>query len=299
MRLIIFFLPLIPAIASFVSESEASGSKQSSSKDSESASQSIEDSESQISEDKKSRSKSPKERRSKSPKKRRSKSPTDQNESREEVIDEQDHQRVSNVKDAAEQTEKRKKKSKKNKRKSDKGTDVGNDGLDSNGKKRKQKKGKHKVDDKKQSLAVVESSSGTETSIMKLLTTSFKICDRVLLVTEWGDFFVAKDNNTYYLCDGCLCDYNALIEIDLNKLDSSSKVDSVDDVVLKIMDLKNSKSVTIQSEPVADGKEVTLFGGVDTIFSGKMEAPLWELIESIIELMKTTAKFDKIKSELV
>lgn len=139
-------------------------------------------------------------------------------------------------------------------------------------------------------IVVVESSTGTETSITKLLTTSFKISDRVLLVTEWGDFFLAHDGDKYFLFDGCLCDYDALIQTNLTDLDSSTRLDNVDDVVKKIMLLKGRKNATMKTSDTNDVAQTT--------FSGDVDASFWELIEGMIELMKTTAKFDKIKNDL-
>lgn len=167
---------------------------------------------------------------------------------------------------------------------------------------------KTQVDGTKQSLVVVESSSGTETSIMKLLTTSFKISNRLLLVTEWGDFFVAhQDNDGYFLFDGCLCDTNSLIQIQLTELDSKNKLEDIDDVVKKIMVSKdkiklNPKKPDKTNQPNQQPNivaEKTGNGDVKTAFSGDVDASFWELIESMIELMKTTAKFDKIKNDLI
>lgn len=284
-------LLFISASASFTSVSEkSSNSRGTSSKESESNHESNEDSDSQV-------KKPEKVRRSKSRK-----------EKVEEVVkkeDEEEEEHVDNVQtldaavDTEEQTVKKKKKGKKSKQKS------GDTAEEQNDKKKKQKKGKDKLQSKqetKQSLVVVESSSGTETSIVKLLTTSFKISNRVLLVTEWGDFFVAQDTDTYILSDSCLCDYNTLIQINLSDLDSTKRLDSIDSIVDNIMGFKDSKNVprnvTIQPN---EGKEVSQASGFGevTTFTGDMEVPMWELIEEMIELMKITAKFDKIRTQAI
>lgn len=208
--------------------------------------------------------------------------------------------------DAEEKTEKKKGKGKKSKKSKNDAGDVN----DEHNKKGKGRKGKRKSKDKadhdgkdapKQSLVVVESSSGTESSISKLLTTSFKISNRVLLATEWGDFFVAFEGNNYFLIDGCLCDYNALIQINLKELDSSKKITNINGIVSQIMQLKSSKNVTIRSEnkDVKGEARSTEIAEVQPPFCSNVDAPMWELIEGMIELMKTTAKFDKIKGELV
>lgn len=168
----------------------------------------------------------------------------------------------------------------------------------------KDKRNKAKGEDKgdkdasKKSLVVVESSSGTEASITKLLTTSFKISDRVLLATEWGDFFVVFENDSYIFVDGCFCDCNALIRINLADLKNFKRVDSIDGIVGEIMQLKgvSIKSEAVETRDIVRSTEIV---EVQPPFSSYMGTPMWELIEGMIELMKTTAKFDKIKSELV
>ncbi|XP_037044630.1 uncharacterized protein LOC119080405 [Bradysia coprophila] len=278
------------------------------------------DSDSQASQAKIGRSKSPKNRkeddsdsqgnlakkdRSKSPKKRKENGSDSQGSQAKK-----DPESPKNLKENNEQTMdvdvKEKSKKKRNKEKRSKKlkneADNGDDGhIQKEGGKKGKKNGKGEdKDDKdtsKQSLVVVESSSGTETSISKLLNTSFKISDRVLLATEWGDFFVAFENNSYFLVDGCVCDYNALIRINFTQMDSFKKIDSIDGIVSEIM---QSKNVTIRSEAgdVKDIARSTEIIEVQPPFSSDVDAPMWELIEGMIELMKTTAKFDKIKNEL-
>ncbi len=325
----------IPATTSFVSESEGSVSRtESSSKESESNTQSNDESDLEISKSKKARSESSKNRKEiteevveefnenmeeadvnvetkQVDKKRKQGDKRGKKDDKKRKKDDKEGKQADKEgkQDGTEdkQDDKKRNKEKKRKRKSKDNVD----GEDRKNRKEKNgKKGKKKSQDTqnetvskeetKKSLVVVESSSGTESSITKLLTTSFKISDRVLLVTGWGDFFLAQDNNVYFLLDGCLCESNALIQINLSDLDSAEKLDDIDGIVNKIMNLKSTKNVTIESE--SDGKnlsEASDIGEENSAFSGDMDAPLWELIEGMIELMKTTAKFDKIKSELV
>lgn len=170
-------------------------------------------------------------------------------------------------------------------------------GKKTKGKRKSKNKGQTTNGAEKQSLVVVESSSGTAASITKLLNTSFKISDRVLLVTEWGDFFVVQDTNVYFLCDGCLCDQNALIQMNLTELVSSTKLDSIDGVVEKIMTAKLEPKIDQEYELGNARTDADVAFSRD--FSCSVDASFWELIEGMIELMKTTAKFDKIKNDLV
>ncbi|KAG4075082.1 hypothetical protein HA402_008147 [Bradysia odoriphaga] len=277
---------------SFVSESETADTTTdgSSLRSSDSNSQSNDDSDSHGSKTKKSRSKSPKNLKE---------NDTDFQESVSKESKENNEQTMDvDVKENSKKKRSKGKRSKKLKNEADNGDDAHN-------KKKRGKKGKKNgkgedKDDKgtsKQSLVVVESSSGTETSITKLLTTSFKISDRVLLATEWGDFFVAFENNSYFLVDGCVCDYNALTRINFTEVDSFKRIDSIDGIVSEIMQSKNG-TLRSKAGDVKDIARSTEIIEVQPPFSSCVDAPMWELIEVMIELMKTTAKFDKIKSEL-
>lgn len=100
---------------------------------------------------------------------------------------------------------------------------------------------------------------------------------------------MAQDNNSYILLDGCLCDHNTLRQMDLTKMDTSKRIDTIENVVNEIFVLKESKQVGQQSK----------FTGGDTYGNGERRSSFWELIEGMIELMKTTAKFDKVKKEMI
>lgn len=195
-------------------------------------------------------------------------------------------------------SKKQKSKGKKSKKE---GEQDGEDDYDE--KKSKKKRGKSPKNKGKRSkrgnegeikkLVVVQSSSGTEASIIKLLNTSFKISDRVLLVTECGDLFVAQDNNEFILCDGCLCDYNALRQINLAELDSSKRIDTIENVVNRIIDLKKSKKLTM-------GSRLSQQSNDDIVrYGNQMNASFWELMEGMIDLKNLTNKFDEIKNEII
>lgn len=296
------------ATISFASDSDASESRtESSSKDDDSTEQSDDDSKSEIIssiEDIDDANK--KERRSKSPKNHKDEEEdTAINNEQTDVVDvddvdgkqikkktnsknkgkknKQENEQEDKTDAQSEKSEKKVKEKSKNKGKKRK--------IDEEGKTEEEVKDKDEANNTRKKIVVVESSTGTETSITKLLTTSFKISDRVLLVTEWGDFFLAHDGDKYFLFDGCLCDYNALIQTNLTELDSSTRLDNVDDVVKKILLLKGRKNTTMKT---SDSNDVA-----QTTFSGDVDSSFWELIEGMIELMKTTAKFDQIKNDLL
>jgi len=82
-----------------------------------------------------------------------------------------------------------------------------------------------------------------------------------------------------------------LRQIDLTQLDSSKRIDTIENVVDQIIVLKESKTMDQNSKRKND--EMNTYG------NGDVKSSFWELIEGMIELMKTTAKFDKIKNKMI
>ncbi|XP_030386883.1 uncharacterized protein LOC115633565 isoform X2 [Scaptodrosophila lebanonensis] len=71
------------------------------------------------------------------------------------------------------------------------------------------------------SLAVAGSESGTVESLRRLLNSSFKVTDRVLIMTPWGNYVVfqksegMRDAHPYYIFDGCTCNIDRFRHLDL------------------------------------------------------------------------------------
>lgn len=71
-------------------------------------------------------------------------------------------------------------------------------------------------------MAIAGSESGTVESLKRLLNYAFKVSNRVLAMTPWGNYVVFKhptmSGNSYlfYLFDGCICDIDRFRHLDLN-----------------------------------------------------------------------------------
>lgn len=72
-------------------------------------------------------------------------------------------------------------------------------------------------------MAVVGSESGSYESLCKLFQSGFKIADRILSMTPWGNFVIFRCKNdkcpnerNYFLYDGCTCNFNYFRHMDLN-----------------------------------------------------------------------------------
>ncbi|XP_034480881.1 uncharacterized protein LOC117786646 [Drosophila innubila] len=71
-------------------------------------------------------------------------------------------------------------------------------------------------------LAIAGSESGTIESLKRLLDYAFKVSNRVLTMTPWGNYVVFKhatlcgDSYLFYLFDGCTCDIDRFRHLDLN-----------------------------------------------------------------------------------
>ncbi|KAM8708102.1 hypothetical protein ACLKA7_015124 [Drosophila subpalustris] len=71
-------------------------------------------------------------------------------------------------------------------------------------------------------LAVAGSESGTIESLKRLLDYAFKVSNRVLTMTPWGNYVVFKHPNQrgnsflFYLFDGCTCNIDRFRHLDLN-----------------------------------------------------------------------------------
>lgn len=92
----------------------------------------------------------------------------------------------------------------------------------------------------KKNLAVVASSSGTPASILKLLTTSFQMVDRVLIKTNWGDFVAFMHSNVFALYEGCACNLDNIRSLNLSEKHSFLLYfDKLESLIVKI--LKNKK----------------------------------------------------------
>ncbi|KAH8295703.1 hypothetical protein KR018_005254, partial [Drosophila ironensis] len=77
-----------------------------------------------------------------------------------------------------------------------------------------------------QVLAVAGSESGTVESLSRLLTSSFKVVNRVLMMTPWGNYVIFRHhpNNVaksaaawFYVFDGCTCEIDRFRHLDLSK----------------------------------------------------------------------------------
>ncbi|XP_034103654.1 uncharacterized protein LOC117567651 [Drosophila albomicans] len=65
-------------------------------------------------------------------------------------------------------------------------------------------------------LAVAGSESGTMESLKRLLDYSFKVSNRVLTMTPWGNYVVFRYCHLFYLFDGCTCNIDRFRHLDLS-----------------------------------------------------------------------------------
>ncbi|XP_037819964.1 uncharacterized protein LOC119609306 isoform X2 [Lucilia sericata] len=72
-------------------------------------------------------------------------------------------------------------------------------------------------------MAVVGSENGSYASICKLFQAGFKVADRVLTLTPWGNFVIFRcsgkgglEERNYYLFDGCTCNFDRFRHFDLS-----------------------------------------------------------------------------------
>ncbi|XP_065362292.1 uncharacterized protein ms(3)76Cc [Calliphora vicina] len=72
-------------------------------------------------------------------------------------------------------------------------------------------------------MAVVGSESGSYASICKLFQAGFKMADRLLTMTPWGNFVIFRcsgksvlEENHYFLFDGCTCNFDRFRHFDLS-----------------------------------------------------------------------------------
>ncbi|KAI8117277.1 Protein split ends [Lucilia cuprina] len=72
-------------------------------------------------------------------------------------------------------------------------------------------------------MAVVGSENGSYASICKLFQAGFKVADRVLTLTPWGNFVIFRcsgqgnlEQRNYYLFDGCTCNFDRFRHFDLS-----------------------------------------------------------------------------------
>lgn len=73
-------------------------------------------------------------------------------------------------------------------------------------------------------LTVAGSESGTVESLNRLLDSAFKVTNRVLAITPWGNYVVFKhatnqalqESNMFYVFDGCTCNIDRFRHLDLS-----------------------------------------------------------------------------------
>ncbi|KAH8350415.1 hypothetical protein KR067_012921, partial [Drosophila pandora] len=104
-----------------------------------------------------------------------------------------------------------------------------------------------------QALAVGGSDSGTVESISRLLSSSFKVANRVLAMTPWGNYVVfrhrpnAKSKSAatwFYVFDGCTCDIDRFRHLDLTQgTDGLLAFRKQEEVVCHIIDSREKKTL--------------------------------------------------------
>ncbi|KAH8370524.1 hypothetical protein KR093_003855 [Drosophila rubida] len=65
-------------------------------------------------------------------------------------------------------------------------------------------------------LAVAGSESGTMESLKRLLDYAFKVSNRVLTMTPWGNYVVFRYSHLFYVFDGCTCNIDRFRHLDLS-----------------------------------------------------------------------------------
>ncbi|KAH8324906.1 hypothetical protein KR074_002645, partial [Drosophila pseudoananassae] len=104
-----------------------------------------------------------------------------------------------------------------------------------------------------QALAVGGSDSGTVESINRLLSSSFKVANRVLAMTPWGNYVVFRHRPNaqsksaatwFYVFDGCTCDIDRFRHLDLTQgTDGLLAFRKQAEVVCHIIDSREKKTL--------------------------------------------------------
>ncbi|KAH8373514.1 hypothetical protein KR009_011959, partial [Drosophila setifemur] len=110
-----------------------------------------------------------------------------------------------------------------------------------------------------QLLAVAGSESGTVESLNRLLTSSFKVANRVLAMTPWGNYVVfrhrpsAQAATWFYIFDGCTCDIDRFRHLDLLQGTAGLLVfRKQSEVVCHMIDSREKKALKILNSVAED-----------------------------------------------
>ncbi|XP_017072406.2 uncharacterized protein LOC108108756 [Drosophila eugracilis] len=112
-----------------------------------------------------------------------------------------------------------------------------------------------------QRLAVAGSESGTMESLTKLLGTAFKVANRVLTMTPWGNYIVFRHRHNrpdsvatwFYLFDGCTCDFDRFRYLDLSCGTAGLiAFRKQSEVVCHIIDSREEKALQMLHNTLAD-----------------------------------------------
>ncbi|XP_017127204.1 uncharacterized protein LOC108145981 [Drosophila elegans] len=113
-----------------------------------------------------------------------------------------------------------------------------------------------------QLLAVAGSESGTVESLNRLLGSAFKVANRVLTMTPWGNYVVFRHHPThgadsvatwFYVFDGCTCDIDRFRHLDLTTGTAGLiAFRKQSEVVCHIIDSRKEKALKNVSMPLED-----------------------------------------------
>ncbi|XP_044313928.1 uncharacterized protein LOC108049528 [Drosophila rhopaloa] len=113
-----------------------------------------------------------------------------------------------------------------------------------------------------QLLAVAGSESGTVESLNRLLGSAFKVANRVLTMTPWGNYVVFRHHPThmaesaatwFYVFDGCTCDIDRFRHLDLSKGTAGLiAFRKQSEVVCHIIDSREEKALNMLATQVKD-----------------------------------------------